>query len=160
MTSYDDLISDASAIMYMNKYSSGAVKDVSKHEAFKLWNFNFKAAPKAGVSVAHNWTRQQEWTKDDKYAVKEKNATKLGWKHDDIKTDVAAANDKYSIKISSPLVKDDWKVDGSLAWEEKPTASRKINADVSIVSPDMSGATLVMDIGAEQEIKFEKKEWT
>ena len=44
--------------MYMNKYSSGAVKDVSKHEAFKLWNFNFKAAPKAGVvskDIVSNW---------------------------------------------------------------------------------------------------------
>lgn len=68
MTSHSDLIADASGkliigffslardllkfcigIMYMNKYASGAIKDVSKVEAFKLWNFNFKAAPKAGI---------------------------------------------------------------------------------------------------------------
>lgn len=83
MTSHSDLIADASGIMYMNKYASGAIKDVSKVEAFKLWNFNFKAAPKAGLSIAHNWTKQQEWA-DDKYAAKEKNSSKLTWKKDDI----------------------------------------------------------------------------
>jgi hypothetical protein len=37
------------AMMYMNKYDFGAEKNGTKLAAFKLWNLNFKAAPKAGV---------------------------------------------------------------------------------------------------------------
>jgi len=36
-------------IMYQGKYDHAAEKDNSKLSAFKLWNFGFKAAPKAGV---------------------------------------------------------------------------------------------------------------
>jgi len=68
MTSYDDFIGDATAMMYMNKYDFGAEKNGTKLAAFKLWNLNFKAAPKAGVSIAHNKTTQQTWNdKDSKY---------------------------------------------------------------------------------------------
>ena len=36
-------------MMYLNKYDFGAEKNGTKLAAFKLWNLNFKAAPKAGV---------------------------------------------------------------------------------------------------------------
>lgn len=160
MTSYDDMISDANGIMYQGKYDHAASKANDKLSAFKLWNFGFKAAPKAGVSVAHSYTQQQSW--DDKSkAQKEamKNATKLGMKHDDIKFDVAAANDKYSVKMTSPIATDDWKVDGDLMWEEKPGKSRKVEANVSVESPDMSGAVAAINVGVCQDMNKEKEGW-
>jgi hypothetical protein len=36
-------------MMYMGKYDFAAEKNGSKLAAFKLWNLNFKAAPRAGV---------------------------------------------------------------------------------------------------------------
>jgi len=157
MTSYDDFIGDATAMMYMNKYDFGAEKNGSKLAAFKLWNLNFKAAPKANVSVAHNMTKQQTWNKD-KYDNAEKTATKIGFKHDDVKIDVAATNDKYSVKVASPIATDDWKVDGSLAYEEKPTKSYKVSGEAGIESPDMGGCVAAIGVSVDQEWKM-KKEW-
>jgi hypothetical protein len=157
MASYDDMISDAQGIMYLNKYEGA---DNGKQAAFKLWNFGLKAAPKAGVTVAHSWTRQVTYDeKAKKEAVAEKNASKVGFKHDDMKWDVAAASDKWSVKLSGPLVKDDWKVDGSLMFEEKPNKSRKIEATAGIESPDMSGTTTVLNMSVEQVMNMKDKKW-
>ena len=90
-------------------------------------------------------TTQQTWAKD-KYDEAKKSSTKVGWKHDDLKFDVAATNDKYSVKVASPLVKDDWKVDGSLAYEEKPTKSCKVTAEVGAESPDMGGVVAAVGV--------------
>jgi len=49
-----------------------------------------------------------------------KTSTKFGLKHDDVKFDIAATNDKWSLKVSAPISKDEWKVDGSVNYEEKP----------------------------------------
>jgi len=85
------------------------------------------------------WTKQQEWT-GDKYSQAVKNATKVGIKHADTKWDVAAANDKWSVKIGHPLYSDDWKVNGSVNVEGKPAKKEtKVTAESSIVSPDFSG---------------------
>jgi hypothetical protein len=159
MTSYDDFIGDATAMMYMGKYDFAAEKNGSKLAAFKLWNLNFKAAPRAGVSIAHNMTTQQTWAKD-KYDEAKKSSTKVGWKHDDLKFDLAATNDKYSVKVASPLVKDDWKVDGSLAYEEKPTKSCKVTAEVGAESPDMGGVVATVGLSADAEWKNEKNVFT
>jgi len=160
MTSYDDFISDATGMMYLNKYDFAAQKNGTKLAAFKLWNLNFKAAPKAGVSIAHNKTTQQTWDdKVSKYEGAEKTSTKVGWKHDDVKFDIATTNDKWSLKVATPLVTDDWKVDGSVAVEEKPQKSRKATIEAGIVSPDMGGVVAAVDLSADQEWKHDK-EWT
>lgn len=155
MASYDDMCNDANGIMYLGKYK-GSENDAEAD--FKKWNFGFKAAPKSTVSIAHSWTQNAKYDakeKCDKESVK--SATKLGMKHDDLKWDIAAANDKYSVKVSSPLVKDDWKVKGSLMWEEKPGNTKKIEACAEIESPDMSGATIVSNLTVEQELDKEYK---
>jgi len=89
----------------------------------------------------------------------EKNSTKLGMKHGDAKWDIAFTNDKYSVKVAGPLVTDDWKVDGDLTWEEKPGKSRKVNANMSVESPDMSGAVAAINMGVEQEYKNSSADW-
>jgi len=160
MTSYDDMISDANGIMYQGKYDHAAAKDNSALSAFKLWNFGFKAAPKAGVSIAHAYTKQQSWNgKANKMDLAEKNSTKLGMKHADVKWDVAFANDKYSVKVASPLSDADWKADGDLTWEEKPGKSRKVEANLSVESPDMSGAVAAINLGVNQSYKKSGAEW-
>lgn len=158
MTSFGDLISDANGIMYQGKYDSSTNDKLS---AFKLWNFGLKAAPKAGTTVAHAWTKQSAWDGEKKTSnVSEKNSTKLGFKHDDVKWDVALANDKYSVKVGGPLSKDDWKADGDLSWEEKPGKTRKIEANLAIESPDMSGANAAINFGVEQEMAKGKEGYT
>jgi len=159
MTSYDDFISDATGMMYLNKYDFAAQKNGTKLAAFKLWNLNFKAAPKAGVSIAHNKTTEQSWnTTSESYDVVEKNSTKVGMKHDDVKVDMAATDAKYSIKVASPLVTDDWKVDGSVAFEEKPQKSRKVTVEAGIESPDMGGVVAAVGLSVDQEWKH-AKDW-
>lgn len=63
------------------------------------------------------------------------------------------ANDKGSWKVNYPLSKDDWKVDGELMCEDKPGKSRKYEGTMTIESPDMSGANMVMNLTATQEQK-------
>jgi len=156
MTSFDDNISDANGIMYLNKYEGA---DNGKQAAFKLWNFGLKAAPKAGVSIAHSWTRQV--TNDGKAdVIAEKNASKVGFKHDDAKWDVAAAQDKWSVKLSGPLSKEDWKVDGSVMYEEKPNKSRKVEASAGVESPDMSGTNICANMSVESVWNMKDKKWT
>lgn len=78
-------------------------------------------------------------------------------KHSDVQVDIAAANDKWSLKVAKPLSEDDWKVDGSLAVEHKIGKSQKGNLDLGIDSPDMSGTKLNMNLGLEHEKKPDDK---
>lgn len=160
--------SDASNMMYQSKYN-----DDWKPEAFKLWNVSVSAKPKSNVTMSHTWTKQQEWAvkNNDKgeqvsadYKVSEKTASKLGFKHDDVKFDVAVANDKWSVKASGNLVNDDWKVDGSAMYEDKPGAQWKAEFATAVASPDMSGVKMNMNMSVEQVSKLSTKdgkaEWT
>jgi len=70
-------------------------------------------------------------------------------KHDDVKVDMAATDAKYSIKVASPLVTDDWKVDGSVAFEEKPQKSRKVTFEAGIESPDMGGVVAAVGVSTK-----------
>lgn len=52
MATFDDMLKEANDILYMDKYddaTNGKAKDWNKY------TFNVKAAPKAGMSVAHTW---------------------------------------------------------------------------------------------------------
>lgn len=93
----------------------------------------------------HSWTRQQEWAAD-KVKLTDKNASKVGIKHDDAKWDISAANDKWSVKVSGPVVTDDWKVSGSVLYEDKPGSAWKVEAASNIVSPDMSGVKAFVNV--------------
>jgi hypothetical protein len=98
----------------------------------------------------HTYTKQQEWT-GDKYSQAVKNASKLGFKHDDTKFDLAAANDKWSFKIASPLVTDDFKINGSVAIEGKPAKKEtKITAATTIVTPDFSGVKAFVNVSTSK----------
>lgn len=154
--------SDAANMMYQSKYN-----DDWKPEAFKLWNVSVSAKPKDNVSMSHTWTKQQEWAvqNNDKgeqvsaaYKVSEKTASKLGFKHDDVKFDVAVANDKWSVKASGNLVNDDWKVDGSATYEDKPGAQWKAEFATAVASPDMSGVKVNMNMSVEQTSKLATKD--
>lgn len=123
--------------------------------AWKLWNFSMKAAPKAGVSVAHTWTKQQNC--DAKNAESVKSATKLSMKHGDANVTVTAANDKYAVAVAGPLNKDDWAVDGSFSWEDKIGKQRKVVVGAEVESPDMSGTKLKANVGVEVVMKPEKE---
>jgi len=140
-----DNYSDAHNIMYMGKYRG---TDNGDKNAFKLWNFGFKAAPKKNVSIAHSWTQEAV----DGGEPKTKSATKLGFKEGDIKWDVAAANDKWSVKASAPLMKDDWNVKGSLMYEDKPFNAKKTEVTLNVESPDMSGTVASTDLKVEIEM--------
>lgn len=67
-------------------------------------------------------------------------------KHDDVKIDMSAANDKWSVKAAKPLVSDDWKVAGSVMVEGKPNASMKGEMNFDVNSPEMSGARVNMNV--------------
>ena len=58
------------------------------------------------------------------------------------------ANDKASLKVAHPLVKDDWKVDGDASFEIKAGKSKKMEGGLHITSPDMSGAVLTVNVSA------------
>jgi len=151
--------SDASNMLYQGKYN-----DDWKAEAFKLWNVSVSAKPKPNVAMSHTWTKQQEWA-TEAYKVSEKTASKLGFKHDDVKFDVSVANDKWSVKASSNLLNDDWKVDGSAMYEDKPGAQWKAEFAANVASPDMSGVKLNMNMSVDQVSKWadskdgKSKEW-
>lgn len=159
--SFDDLNGGADNIMYMGKYDPNAPK-FEAYSAFKLWNFGFKTSPKDGVNIAHSKTTQHKfkWANGD-YATEEKSATKLGMKKSDVQFDIAAANDKWSVKAATPLVKDDWNVDGSVNVEHKPTKEYKGEVAFGVESPDLGGAKLNMNFSAEYKnaLNAEKKEW-
>jgi hypothetical protein len=96
----------------------------------------------------HTWTKQQDWkpafdekkVDTGKYDVAEKTATKVGLKHGDAKFDVTAANDKWSVKVGGPLVKDDWKVNGSILVENKPAKKEtKVEVSSNLASPELGG---------------------
>jgi hypothetical protein len=96
----------------------------------------------------HTWTKQQDWkaavdekgVDAGKYDVAEKTATKVGLKHGDAKWDVAAANDKWSVKVGGPLVKDDWKVNGAILVENKPAKNEtKVEVSSNVTSPELGG---------------------
>lgn len=98
----------------------------------------------------HTWTQQQEWT-GDKYAQAIKNASKVGFKHDDTKFDLAAANDKWSFKVTNPLVTDDFKVTGSVAVEGKPAKKEtKVTAATTITTPDFSGVKAFINVSTSE----------
>lgn len=96
----------------------------------------------------HTWTKQQDWkaavdekgVDAGKYDVAEKTATKVGLKHGDAKWDVTAANDKWSVKVGGPLVKDDWKVNGAILVENKPAKNEtKVEVSSNVTSPELGG---------------------
>lgn len=150
MAFFNNMTSDASNMMYMGKYDKNAKNGEA---AFKLYNFTVNATPKNCISMSHTWTKQQEWT-GDKYSQAVKNATKVGIKHADTKWDVAAANDKWSVKIGHPLYSDDWKVNGSVNVEGKPAKKEtKVTAESSIVSPDFSGVKAFANVSVESTFK-------
>jgi hypothetical protein len=100
--------------------------------------------------LSHTWTKQQEWTGAD-YTKTTKTASKIGFKHDDTKFDVAVANDKFTFKVAHPLVTDDWKVNGSVAVEAKPAKKEtKVTAASSIVSPDFSGVKAFVNVSTTE----------
>lgn len=90
MTSYDDIIADGNNLVYMGKWDQNANKNNTTAAGFKLWNYGLKAAPKKGVSIAHNWTQEDKF-KDGKHKVTDKNATKFGMKHKDANLALALA---------------------------------------------------------------------
>jgi hypothetical protein len=62
---------------------------------------------------------------------------------------VTAANDKWSVKASGPLVKDDWKINGSALFEGKPAKKEwKAELSTSITSPDFSGVKAFVNVSA------------
>lgn len=61
MTSYDDMLNDTDAIVYMGKYDKNASKANDVQAGFKLWNYALKAAPKKNISVAHNYTTEAKF---------------------------------------------------------------------------------------------------
>jgi hypothetical protein len=155
MSFYANMTADADSMLYQGKYDK-TKEDNFVPAAFKLWNLSFSAAPKSGVTMNHTWTKQQDY--DDKANVfkvpAEKTASKVGIKHDDSKWDIAAANDKFSVKVGGPLVTDDWKVNGTAMFTGKPTKSEYIvEAASSITSPDMSGVKAFMNLGVEMTQK-------
>lgn len=158
MTSYDDIIADGNGLVYQGKWDS---KDNTSQSGFKLWNFGLKAAPKKGINVAHSWTDEQKWDDTDGYKVARKTATKMGMKMGDAKVDLALAQDKWTAAVEAPVADGDWKVDAGLKFEKKPQKEMKLNVEAAIESPDMSGATTVLNVGFESKSKWnkDKKDW-
>jgi len=79
--------------------------------------------------------------------VTEKNSSKVSLKHSDAKWTVTAANDKWALNLNGPLVKDDWKVDGTAAYEAKPIKKEwKVNVSANVTSPEISGAKAFVNV--------------
>lgn len=146
--SFNDSLRDTDEMLYQGRYDKNKP---SGEAAWKALNFTLAAAPKAGVTLAHTWTKEQEWNASkEANGEKVKTATKLGFKNGSAKFDVSAANDKWSAKVSGPLVTDDWKVNGSALVEQKPAAKDwKAEATANIASPNLSGNRINANITAE-----------
>lgn len=160
MSSYDSILAAESGIVYAGKWDNGASKANVNPAKFKLWNFGLSAAPKDGFTMAHTMTEEQDWDKDaEKHKSVHKSATKIGYKFRDAKFEEGLTNDKWTFKVSGPLSKDDWKVDGSLAMERKPQKEQKMNVDAVIKSPDMSGNRVVVNAGVESKQAWKDSDW-
>lgn len=156
--SYDKQTGAAKSMLYMNKW------DKESHlakKAWDLWNFEFTAAPKKGTTMSHKRNIQHEWAEtDDKsaYVTKEKTTSALGMQHDDVSVNMEADNGQWKLKLAKPLVKDDWKINGSFTLTGKPAKSLTGEANFIVDSPDMSGTKLNMNITAKQEQAYNKGE--
>lgn len=151
MTSYDQILAAETGIVYAGKWDHGPTKANTNPAKFKLWNYGLSAAPKDGFTMAHNVTDEQTYDEAKGHGVNRKSATKIGYKMKDAKFEESLTNDKWTFKVSGPLSKDDWKVDGSFAMERKPQKEQKQNVDLVVKSPDMSGTKVVVNAGVESK---------
>lgn len=153
MASYEDMTGDADGIMYMKKYNdSGALN------AWKLYNFSFKAAPKAGVNVSHSMNQGVKLDKDDAQPDAWKSTSTVDMKHGDAKWTVTAANDKWGLKLAAPLLSGDWSVDGCAEVEDKVGTERKVAVSAEIESPDMNGTKAKANASYTATFKNEARE--
>lgn len=69
--------------------------------AFKAWNYNFFAAPKKGVNLAHWWCQEAPGN------VRSSSVVKVA--HDGHKVDLTAKNELYQVMYTSPMMESaDW----------------------------------------------------
>lgn len=162
--SFDDINNGADSVMYMGKYDAMA-PDFEALSGFKLFAFNFKAAPKEGITMSHSKITEHKWAFDAEkgdYKSVEKSNSKMSMKQLDTNIDLQAANDKWSARFTREIPAGDWQVDGRFFIENKCTKEWKYEAAVESQSPDLGGFKLNANVSAELDKQKgnSKGQWT
>lgn len=160
--SFDDINKGAGNVVYMGKYDAN-LPDFEQLAAFKLFNWNFKAAPKDGITMSHQKLQQHSWkyNKDAKdYDSVEKSNSKLSMKQLDTNIDLQLANDKWSARFTRDIPAGDWDVSGRFFIENKPTKEWKYECAAEVQSPDLGGFNINANVSAElDKQKQDKGAW-
>jgi hypothetical protein len=141
-------------VMYLGKYDPNA--GFEKLAPFKNWAYNFKSAPRDGMSLAHSkvWQHGHDWDEKEKqWKPAEKSATKFSFKEMDTNIDLQAANDKWSARFTKSMNPNDWDVDARFYVENKCTKEWKVEGAIETQSPDLGGFKL----NTNMHVEFDKQ---
>jgi len=150
---FDDLLRTTNSHLDVNHWAPPATK-------FDTLALTFKAAPSKDLALAHTMSKSQEWDSGKSaHKQSEKNSTTVTKTKDGKKFTFAVASDAFKQGVAGNLYKDDWKVDGALALEQKPAKKEwKGKATLAVCSPVVA-EKMRLWFNAELEHN-EKSQWT